>query len=89
MEEEVAKLLNNGFIRDVKYLDWLVNIVFPKKNGKWRVFFDYKDLNKACSEDSFPVPNIDQLVESTTKHELLSFLDAYFGYDQIKIDSGD
>lgn len=44
---------------------------------------DYSDLNKACSKDSFPLPRIDQLVDSTAGHEMLSFLDAYSGYNQI------
>lgn len=44
---------------------------------------DYSDLNKACLKDSFPLPRIDQLVDSTVGHELLPFMDAYSGYNQI------
>ena len=44
---------------------------------------DYTDLNKACPKDSFPLPRIDQLVDATAGHELLSFMDAYSGYNQI------
>ncbi|CAL2237455.1 unnamed protein product [Prunus armeniaca] len=44
---------------------------------------DYTDLNKACPNDSFPLPLIDQLVDATAGHELLSFMDAYSGYNQI------
>ncbi|CAL8162416.1 unnamed protein product [Prunus armeniaca] len=44
---------------------------------------DYTDLNKACPKDSFPLPQIDQLVDATAGHELLSFMDAYSGYNQI------
>ena len=50
---------------------------------------DYKDLNKACPKDSFPLPNIDQMIDATVGHELMSFLDAYSGYNQIKINSED
>ena len=46
---------------------------------------DFTNLNEACPKDSFPLPRIDWLVEATTGHELLSFMDAYFGYNQIKI----
>lgn len=90
MKKEVAKLLNNRFIREVKYPDWLANFVaLPKKNRKWRVCVDYKELNKVYLTDSFPVPNIDQLIDSIAGHELLSFLDAYSRYNQIKKDPGD
>ena len=54
-----------------------------KPNGKWRICIDYTDLNKACSKDSFPLPRIDQLMDATTGHELLSFMDAYFDHNQI------
>ena len=56
-----------------------------KPNGKWRICIDYKDLNKACPKDSFPLPWIEQLVDDTVGHELLSFMDAYSGYNQIRM----
>ena len=47
---EVNKLLSIGFIREVYYPNWLINIVLVKKaNGKWRIYVDFTDLNKACS----------------------------------------
>ena len=49
MGEELAKLLEAGFIRDIKHLDWLANLVMlPKKDKSWRLRVDFKDLNKAC-----------------------------------------
>ena len=56
-----------------------------KANGKWRMCVDFTDLNKACPKDSFPLPRIDQLVESTVEHKLLMFMDAFSGYNQIKM----
>nr|AAP53567.1 retrotransposon protein, putative, unclassified [Oryza sativa Japonica Group] len=56
-----------------------------KANGKWRMCVDFTDLNKACPKDHFPLPRIDQLVDSTAGCELLSFLDAYSGYHQISM----
>src|SRR3954466_2314924 len=57
MGEELAKLLEAGFIRDIKHLDWLANLVMlPKKNKSWRLCVDFKDLNKACPKDPFPSP---------------------------------
>lgn len=82
--EEVEKLLKAGFIREVDYPEWLANVVLVKKsNGKWRMCVDFTDLNKACPKDSFPLPRIDLLVDSTAGHELLSFMDAFSGYNQI------
>ena len=88
--EEVKKLLEAGFIREVYYPDWLANMVMVKKaNGKWRMCVDFTNLNKACPKDSYPLPRIDTLVDSTPKHELLSFMDAFSGYNQIKMNEED
>ncbi|XP_057976065.1 uncharacterized protein LOC131163485 [Malania oleifera] len=60
-----------------------------KPNGKWRTCIDFMDLNKVRLKDSFPLPLIDQLVDSTSGHELLSFMDVYLGYNQIPMHLGD
>uniref|UniRef100_A0A2N9HA60 RNA-directed DNA polymerase n=1 Tax=Fagus sylvatica TaxID=28930 RepID=A0A2N9HA60_FAGSY len=79
-----------GFIREVFYPDWLANVVMVKKaNGKWRMCVDFTDINKACPKDSFPLPRIDQLVDSTAGHRLLTFMDAFSGYNQIMMDESD
>ena len=54
-----------------------------KANGKWRMCIDFTDLNQACPKDGFPLPRIDQLVDSTAGHKLLTFMDAFSGYNQI------
>ena len=80
--EEVRKLLEAGFIREVYYPDWLANVVMVRKNsGKWRMCVDFTNLNRACPKDSYPLPRIDTLVDSTARHELLSFMDAFSGYN--------
>ena len=90
MAEEVRKLLEAGFIREVYYPDWLANVVMVRKNnGKWRMCVDFTDLNRACPKDSYPLPWIDTLVNLTTRHELLSFMDAFLGYNQIKMKEED
>ena len=80
--EEVEKLLTVGFIREVYYPKRLANVVMVKKsNGKWRMCVDFTNLNHACPKDSFPLPKIDQLVDSTARHKLLTFMDAFSGYN--------
>ena len=88
--EEVKKLLEAGFIGEVYYPDWLANVVMVRKNnGKWRMCVDFTDLNRACPKDSYPLPRIDTLVDSTARHELLSFMDAFSSYNQIKMKEED
>ena len=50
---------------------------------------DLTDLNKACPKDSYPLPHIDQLVDSTAGHKLLSFMNAFSRYNQIRMDEVD
>ena len=74
----------------MEYPEWLANVVFVKKeNGKWRLCIDFTDINKACPKDSFPLPRIDLIVDATAGHELLSFMDAFSGYNQISMDPDD
>ena len=60
-----------------------------KANGKWRMCFDFTDLNRACPKDSYPLLRINTLVDSMARHELLSFMDAFLGYNQIKMNEED
>jgi len=71
-------------VRGVLHPTWLANpVVLCKANGKWRLCIDFTDLNKAGLKDPFPLPRIDQMVDSTSRCDLLSFLDVYSGYHQI------
>ena len=90
IKDEVQKLMAAKFIQEVYYPDWLANVVMVKKaNGKWRMCVDFTDLNKACPKNSYPLPHIDQLVDSTAGHKLLSVMDAFLGYNQIRMDETD
>ena len=84
LQDEIDHLLNIRFIRESYYPDWLANpVLVVKSNGKWRTCIDFTNLNKACPKDNFPLPRIDQLVDVTVEHELLTFMDAYSRYKQI------
>jgi len=83
---EVNQLLRAELIKEVKYTMWIANVVMVKKaSGEWKMCVDYSDLNKACPNYTYPFPCIDQLVNGTTRYELLIFLDAYSGYNHIRI----
>ncbi|XP_065023217.1 uncharacterized protein LOC135649048 [Musa acuminata AAA Group] len=83
---EVGRLLAAGFIEEVRYPRWLSNVVLVKKpNGSWRMCVDYTSLNNACPKDCYPLPKVDQLVDATIGHARLSFMDAFSGYNQIRM----
>ncbi|RDX96592.1 hypothetical protein CR513_20731, partial [Mucuna pruriens] len=85
-KQEIHKLITAGFVREVQYPTWLANVVMVRKaNGKWRMCTDYTDLNKACPKDSYPLPGIDRLVDNVAGFTFLSFMDAYSGYNQIRM----
>ena len=60
-----------------------------KANGKWRMCVNFTNLNKACPKDSHPLPRVNILVDSTTQRQLLSFMDAFSGYNKIRMDEAD
>jgi len=86
IKEEVEKQFNAGFLVVAKYPQWVANVVpVPKKDGKIRMCVDYRDLNRASPKDDFPLPHIDTLVDNTATSSLYSFMDGFFGYNQIKM----
>src|ERR1044072_3996257 len=84
IKKEVQKQLDAGFLVTSEYPQWLANIVpVTKKDGKVRMYVDYRDLNKASPKDDFPLPHIDMLVDDTAKFNVFSFMDGFSGYNQI------
>jgi hypothetical protein len=73
IRKEVRKLRDAGFIEEVHHPVWLANpVIFPKANEKLRMCIDYTSLNKAYPKDPYSLPRIDQIVDSTSRCDLLS-----------------
>ena len=90
VREELQKLLRVNFIYPISDSQWVSPLVIvPKKNGKWRICVDYRQLNKATLKDYFPLPFIDQVLDTLAGKSSFSFLDGFSGYNQIRIASED
>ncbi|GKD40216.1 reverse transcriptase domain-containing protein [Tanacetum coccineum] len=88
--EEVEKLVDAGIMKEVHYHSWLSNPVMVKKhNDGWSICVDFKDLNKVCPKDGYPLLEIDWKVESLYGYPFKCFLDAYKGYHQIQMEKED
>eukprot|EP00253_Pinus_taeda_P006581 PITA_06581 len=86
VKAKLQKLLNVNFIYPISDSKWVSPlVVVPKKNGKWRICVDYRELNKATQKDHFPLPFIDQVLDTLAGKKFFSFLDGFSGYNQIQI----
>ena len=86
VKEEIQKLLEAGFIYPISDSEWVSPLVIvPKKNGKWRVCVDYRELNKATQKDHFPFPFINQALDTLSGKKFFSFLDGFSRYNHIHI----
>lgn len=84
--QEVGKLVETNFIKDIRFQTLVANSVLGRKcNGKWRMCVDFK----ACPNNTYTLPRSDQLVDTTCRHALLSFIDAYLSYNKIHMAEGD
>ena len=84
--KEVQKLLAARFIKPIQHLRWLSNIVpVKKKNGQIRCCVYFRNLNRACLKDEFPLPNMDFLIDSAVGSTMFSFMDDFSGYNQFRM----
>ncbi len=85
VKKELQKFLDGGFTYHISNSEWVSPLVLvPKKNGKWRIYVDYRELNKATKKDHFPLPFIDQVLDGLAGKKFFSFLDGFSGYNQIQ-----
>lgn len=88
--KELEKLKAPNVVREVVHPTWLSNdVVVPKPAGGGGLYINYIDVNKACPKDLYPMPRIDQIMDSTAGCDLLCFLDTLSGYHQIKMTKED
>ena len=82
VREVLQKLLRVNFIYPISDSQWVSPLVIvPKKNGKWRICVDYRQLNKATLKGYFPLPFIDQVLDTLAGKSSFSFLDGFSGYN--------
>jgi hypothetical protein len=84
VKKEIEKMLEVGFIRSCRYAEWISSIVpVQKKDGRWRVYVDFRDLNRATPKDEYPILVAETLINAAASNKILSFMDGNVGYNQI------
>jgi hypothetical protein len=84
VKKEIEKMLEAGLIRPCRYAEWISSIVpVQKKDGRWRVCLDFRDLNRAIPNDEYPMPIVETLINTATSNKIMSFMDDNAGYNQI------
>jgi hypothetical protein len=84
VKKEVEKMLEAGFIKPCRNAEWISSVVpVQKKDGRWRVCVDIRDLNRATPKDEYPMPVAETLINAAAGHKILSFMDGNAGYNQI------
>jgi hypothetical protein len=86
VKKEIEKMLEAGFIRTCRYAEWISSVVpVQKKDGRWWVCVDFRDLNRATPKDEYPMPVAETLINAAAGHKILSFMDGNASYNQILI----
>eukprot|EP00253_Pinus_taeda_P034443 PITA_34443 len=90
IKTKLNKLLKARIIFPVRHSKWVSNMVpVRKKSGHIRICIDFRNLNKACLKDNFPLPPMEQILQAVAGSELMSFLDGFSGYNQVLVHPDD
>ena len=86
VKTKLKNIMDVGFIYPIFDSEWVSPlVVVPKKNGKWRICVDCRVLNKDTRKGHFPLPFIDQVLDTLSRNKYFSFVDGCSGYNQIQI----
>jgi hypothetical protein len=84
VKKEIEKMLEAWFIRLCRYAEWISSIVpVQKKDGRWRVCVDFRDLNRATPKDEYPMPIAETLINAAAGNKILTFMGGNASYNQI------
>jgi hypothetical protein len=90
VKKETEKMLEAEFIRPCRYAEWISSVApVQKKDGRWRVYVDFRDLNRATPKDEYPMTIAETLINAAAGHKIMSFMDGNAGYNQIVMSSKD
>ena len=82
IKDEIEKFLKDGFIYLLPLTEWVSNTVHvDKKQWSIRVCTDFRDLNRACPKDNFPILVIQHILDEYAGSEVFLFMDAFLGYN--------
>jgi hypothetical protein len=82
VKKEIEKMLEAGFIRPCRYAEWISSIVpVQKKDGRWWVCVDFRDLNRATPKDEYSMPVAEMLINVAADNKILSFMDDNASYN--------
>jgi hypothetical protein len=86
IHKELQKLYEVKIIEQIRYSEWVSNCVpVRKKNGEIRVCIEFRNLNRACLKDNYPLLGMDHILQTVTGSEMMSMLDGFSGYNQIAV----
>jgi hypothetical protein len=79
-------MLEAGIIAQTRHSSWCSNMVVArKKNGKIRICIDFRNLNRVCTKDHYPLSKMETLLQRVTGSGMISMLDGFSGYNQIRL----
>jgi hypothetical protein len=82
----LGKLLKDGIIFPIKYSEWVSNLVLIRKmTGQIRLCIDFRALNRDSIKYHFPLPNMEMTLQQVARSQMMSLLDGFSSYNQIKV----